>query len=375
MSPVNRVFLAAEAGQPMSAVAAEAYSHAAASGWADPGLRAHEGRRSRTIAEASATSIAVSLGAPGAAVHYYPNLDMAIQAALSSLGEPPVLLSRVERRSALTWAAERSSPAEPLLCRVDGNGIIDLGHWQELLGQRPGLALLQVANQETGSLQPLVAAAAACEMAGVPLVVEASTSVGRVPLPACSWLGLVADARSWAGGTPSLLVVRPGTGHRATRPGMGPAVGEPGQVNVAGVAAAALGLEGTLVDLPATAARHHAWTTRMRAEIPHRVPDVAMHGSATDHLPYLVALSALYVDGEALLLELDRRGFAVASGSPCANDNGEMSHVLSAIGALGSGNVRVSLPLDTTEQDIDRFLDELPDAVRSVRVAGGAADL
>ncbi len=233
MGPVNRVFLAAEAGQPMSAVAAEGYSQAAAAGWADPGLRAHEGRRSRTIAEASATSIAASLGAPGAAVRAYPNLDLAIKAALGSLGRPPVMLSEVERRSALAWAAERSSPAEPLLCRVDQEGIIDLGHWQELLGHGPGLALLQVANQETGSLQPLVAAAAACEQAGVPLVVEASTSVGRLPLPVCNWLGLIVDARSWAGGTPSLLVVRPGAGHRTPGPRTDPVVGEPGQVRVA----------------------------------------------------------------------------------------------------------------------------------------------
>ncbi len=375
MGPVNRVFLAAEAGQPMSAVAAEGYSQAAAAGWADPGLRAHEGRRSRTIAEASATSIAASLGATGAEVRAYPNLDMAIKAALGSLGRPPVMLSEVERRSALAWAAERSSPAEPLLCRVDEEGIIDLGHWQELLGHGPGLALLQVANQETGSLQPLVAAAAACEQAGVPLVVEASTSVGRLPLPSCSWLGLIADARSWAGGTPSLLVVRPGAGHRTPGPRTDPVVGEPGQVNVAEVAAAALGLEGALADLQATEARDRAWTSRMRAEIPRRVPDVAMHGSATDRLPHMVALSALYVDGEALLLELDRRGFAVASGSPCANDDGGVSHVLRAIGALGSGNVRVSLPLHAKEQDIDGFLEALPEAVRSVRAAGGVADL
>ena len=66
-----------------------------------------------------------------------------------------------------------------------------------------------------------------------------------------------------------------------------------------------------------------------------------------DRLPHVLAFSCLYVDGEALVTELDRLGFAVASGSACTASTLEPSHVLAAMGALTHGNVRVSLGRDT----------------------------
>jgi cysteine desulfurase len=84
-------------------------------------------------------------------------------------------------------------------------------------------------------------------------------------------------------------------------------------------------------------------------------------------LPHLLTFSCLYVDGEALLGALDRAGFAVSSGSSCSSSTLTPSHVLAAMGVLTEGNVRVSLPPDCTEADIDLFLDVLPKAVADVR--------
>jgi cysteine desulfurase len=77
--------------------------------------------------------------------------------------------------------------------------------------------------------------------------------------------------------------------------------------------------------------------------------------------------------------ELDRRGFAVGSGSACTSSTLEPSHVLAAMGVLTHGNVRITLPLNaiapTLEGDVDRFIAELPDAVAVVRAHLGASDL
>ena len=70
----------------------------------------------------------------------------------------------------------------------------------------------------------------------------------------------------------------------------------------------------------------------------------------------MLTFSCLYVEGEALVTELDRHGFAVASGSACTASSLEPSHVLAAMGALTHGNVRVSLGRDTTAADVDRLL-------------------
>jgi cysteine desulfurase len=81
----------------------------------------------------------------------------------------------------------------------------------------------------------------------------------------------------------------------------------------------------------------------------------------------VVTFSCLYVDGEVLVTELDRRGFAVASGSACTASSLEPSHVLAAMGALTHGNVRVSLSRDTTTDEVERFLAVLPEVVADAR--------
>ena len=93
----------------------------------------------------------------------------------------------------------------------------------------------------------------------------------------------------------------------------------------------------------------------------------------------MVTFSCLYVDGEALVGELDRRGFAVASGSACTSSTLEPSHVLAAMGVLTHGNVRVTLPLEAVApgraNEVERFLAVLPDAVAAVAAELGAAGL
>jgi cysteine desulfurase len=105
------------------------------------------------------------------------------------------------------------------------------------------------------------------------------------------------------------------------------------------------------------------------------VPDVEVVGDPVDRLPHLMTFSCLYVDGEALLSELDRAGFAVSSGSSCTSSTLTPSHVLVAMGVLSQGNVRVSLHRGTTADDVDRFLDVVPEIVARLRTLAGAEGL
>jgi cysteine desulfurase len=86
-----------------------------------------------------------------------------------------------------------------------------------------------------------------------------------------------------------------------------------------------------------------------------------------------VTFSCLYVDGEALLTELDKAGFAVSSGSSCTASTLRPSHVLEAMGVLTHGNVRVSLPRGVSAAEVDKFLAVLPDMVRRIRQDAGVA--
>jgi cysteine desulfurase len=113
----------------------------------------------------------------------------------------------------------------------------------------------------------------------------------------------------------------------------------------------------------------------IRAEVARTVPDVEVLGDPSARLPHIVTFSCLYVDGEALLTGLDQRGFAVSSGSSCTSSTLEPSHVLVAMGALTSGNLRISFGRSSTEHDVERLLTVLPAAVRRLRDEAGVTDL
>jgi len=117
-------------------------------------------------------------------------------------------------------------------------------------------------------------------------------------------------------------------------------------------------------------ARQAALVDRIRAEVT-RLPDVEVVGDPVERLPHLLTFSCLYVDGEALVTELDRRGFGIASGSACTASTLTPSHVLAAMGVLTHGNVRLALPWSTepadAEKSVDRFLAVLPAVLAELR--------
>jgi cysteine desulfurase len=238
------------------------------------------------------------------------------------------------------------------------------------------LACLQVANHEVGTLQPYVAAAEVCRAAGVPLVLDATTALGRVDT---TDLGAWSVLLGWAGayGGPEsvgFMVVRRGTRWRAPFPADDHQEGRwPGTVDVPAVWSAAAALDaasGVRVDV---GARQRTLIDRVRRELSARVADVDVVGDPVDRVPHLLTFSVLYVDGEALTLELDRAGFAVASGSACSASSEHPSHVLAAMGALTHGNVRLGLTRTTGEADVDAFLDVLPRVVDEIRSRLGVA--
>lgn len=199
---------------------------------------------------------------------------------------------------------------------------------------------------------------------------DAAQSLPWGPVPG-AWSLLTASAHKW-GGPPGvgLLAVRKGTRFAPQGPRDERESGRSaGFENIPAVVAAAASLRALRAG-PETgdeAARLRRLVDRIRTRVPQLVPDVEVVGDPVRRLPHLVTFSCLYVDGEALLHELDRAGFSVSSGSSCTSSTLTPSHVLRAMGVLSEGNVRVSLPYGTAEADVERFLEVLPRVVRAVR--------
>lgn len=256
---------------------------------------------------------------------------------------------------------------------VDRTGLVDPAAYGDALRADTALACLQSANHEVGTEQPVAAVAERCREAGVPLLVDAAQSLGWGPVDG-DWSLLTASAHKW-GGPPGvgLLVVRKGVRFAPQGPVDERESGRAaGFENIPAIVAAAASLRAVRAEAAAAAVRLRELTGRIRARVPQLVPDVEVVGDPVRRLPGVVTFSCLYVDGEALLHELDREGFSVSSGSSCTSSTLTPSHVLRAMGVLSEGNVRVSLPPGAAEEDVERFLTVLPGAVAAVREKLGA---
>ena len=147
----------------------------------------------------------------------------------------------------------------------------------------------------------------------------------------------------------------------------------PGFPNVPAILSAAAALEAFDAERDEAEIALRLLTSQIRDRLKTDVPDCVVHGDPANALPHILTFSCLYIDGEALVIELDKAGFSVSSGSACANDTQQPSHVLAAMGAITHGNVRVSLPRNTSQDSVARFLTVLPDIVRRLRSRAGTA--
>ena len=359
-------------------------------GWADPQRLYAEGRQARALLDQAREVLAGGLGVRPPEVSFLPGGPAALRAGLEGLRYAGrrrgarMVATAVEHSAMLMagryHAAQAEDPSLFAEVPVDPVGRVDLSALEQAVAV-PGtvLAAVQSANGEIGTSQPLEQAHGLCRARRVPLLVDAMASLGRNAAPA-HFDVLAGDARSWGGPAGlGVLVVPERT--RWRRPGPVSEV-EHGRTDVEPVVAIALAAaeawrqtEATRVD---QAARSSAIVRRLRAAAGD-LRDVDVVGDPDDRLPHVLTFSLLYVDGEALLTELDRRGFAVGSGSACTSSTLEPSHVLAAMGVLTHGNIRITLPLNaiapTLEDDVDRFIAELPDAVAAVRAHLGASEL
>ena len=372
-------YLDAASTEPLHPAAREVMLAALDDGWADPARLYGAARRARLLLDNAREVVAAAIGARPDEVSFTTSGTQAVH--LGVLGTASarrrvghrVVVSAVEHSSVLqAAAAHAASGGEVTHVPVDHDGRVDAGGYAEALDDATALACLQAANHEVGTLQPVAAVAEACAGRGVPLLVDAVQVVGRLPVPT-GWSLLAASAHKWGGPAGiGVLAVRHGVRWRSPLPNDDRGSGRvPGFEDVPAALAAAAALRARTEEAASLAASQAALVDRIRARVPDLVPDVEVVGHPEQRLPHLVTFSCLYVDGEALLLELDKEGFAVSSGSSCTASTLRPSHVLEAMGVLTHGNVRVSLARTTTASEVDRFLDVLPGVVQRLRSTAG----
>ncbi|MGA5349390.1 cysteine desulfurase/sulfurtransferase TusA family protein [Streptomyces griseoincarnatus] len=370
----------AASGAPLHPVARQALLASLDEGWADPARLYKEGRRARLLLDAAREAAAEAVGCRPDELVFTPSGTAAVHTGIAGAltgrrrTGHHLIVSAVEHSSVLHAAeVHRDGGGTVTEVPVDRTGAVRPSEFAGALRPDTALACLQSANHEVGTLQPVAEAAEACRAAGVPLLVDAAQSLGWGPVEG-DWSLLAASAHKWGG--PSgvgLLAVRKGVRFAPQGPRDERESGRvPGFENLPAIVAAAASLRAVRAEAAQEAVRLRELTDRIRARVPELVPDVEVVGDPERRLPGVVTFSCLYVDGETVLHELDRAGFSVSSGSSCTSSTLTPSHVLRAMGVLSEGNVRVSLPPGTEEEDVERFLDVLPGVVAGVREKLGA---
>lgn len=359
------VYLDSAGSEPLHPAAREVLLAAHDRGYADPRRLHGPARDARLLLDNARSVVAESLGVRRDEVTFTASGTEAVHRGLLGLAAARATTGReivhtaVEHQSvfhAAHWWGE------PSVVAVDHLGRVDPGRLAARAA-RAAVVAVQAANHEVGTLQPEVDTEA-------PLFVDACASMGRLPLPQ-RWDAVAGSAHKWGGPAGvGVLVVRKGARWESPFPG-DDRVDErsTGFENVPGALAAAAALQAVVADRDETNARQRALIDTLRARVA-TVPGVEVLGDPVDRLPHLVTFAFEHVDGEALVTALDKAGFGVASGSACGASALEPSKVVAALGGLDAmthGNLRLSLTRETTQEDVEGFLDVLPNVLAELR--------
>lgn len=296
-----------------------------------------------------------------------------VLAALAS-ARRQVIVSPIEHESIIESAdyLRRFHGIEVTVVPVDAQGRISVTAVQGALREDTALVAIGHANNEIGTIQDVASIAAAAHSAGVPLHLDAVQSAGWLALD-----GLGADAIAIAGhklGAPKGIGALAVRGRIALEPllhGGGQERGRrSGTENVAGAVGLAAALEMAEAERAAVSAVVGATTERFIAGVLGSVPEAALTGHPTARLPGTASFTFAGVSGEAVLVELERRGVVSSSGSACAAGSDEPSHVLLACGvdpAVAQTSVRFTLGREALPDDLPERLTRLvADSIRAV---------
>lgn len=245
-------------------------------------------------------------------------------------------------------AAARVDPAEIERALRDDTAVVSIG-W---------------ANNEVGTVQDVAAIAAIAAERGVPLHLDAVQAAGWLPLTAEPGVAAISVAGHKIGapkGT-GVLGVRGRVPLEPLLHGGGQERGRrSGTEDVAGAVALATALELAEVERPQSTPRVAALRDAFIAHVLATVPSAALTGDPVHRLPGTASFTFAGTSGEAVLLELERRGVVSSSGSACAAGSDEPSHVLLAMGVppeVAQTAVRFTFP-----HDLDHPLDAVAAAV------------
>ena len=340
------------------------------------------GRMARSAVESARAEVANLLGCSSDAVIFTSGgteaNNMLLKGYVDRTSERPVVSSEIEHPSILEPLRQLQADGQAVvLLKPDYDGLIDLAAADKALSDANAQLLTIIyANNETGVIQPVKELAAMVDRDSCLVHSDATQAVGKIPIDMAQ---IDIDAISFSAhklrgpqGVGALVVNRKprnvliSGGYQENRL-------RGGTENVAGIVG--LGKAAQVARLEMAHKKHHLEQLRdvfeAKLEI---IPGSVVFGQQEPRLPNTTFFALPYYHGETLLMELDRAGFALSSGSACHSAVTKHSHVLTAMGVddgLALNAIRVSFGMDNSLQDaeqlavkLQQLVDSLPAVIR-----------
>jgi cysteine desulfurase len=303
--------------------------------------------------------------------------NWAVKGVVAACGSdrPHIVASPVEHSAVIESVRYLESAGCPVTwLPVDGHGLVNPDDVRRAITPRTVLVTVMLANNEIGTVEPVAEIAGICRAAGILCHTDAVAACGKVGVSVPE-LGVdlltISGHKLRAPKGVGVLYVRKGTkihplihgGHqeRGLRGGTENIIGIVGLGKAAGLLAR---------EWQRDADRELQLRDRLEQAILSRIPEARINGHPTRRVPNVCHASFACIEGEALVMNLDLEGIAVATGSACSAGGTGPSPTLRAIGLPQlylNSPVRFSLGPDTTEADIDHTMDVLETVVARLR--------
>ncbi|WP_455364605.1 cysteine desulfurase family protein [[Eubacterium] cellulosolvens] len=256
---------------------------------------------------------------------------------------------------------------------VDETGIVDIEKIKEAITPQTLIVSIMHANGEIGTIQPIKEISEIIK-SKIYFHVDATASAGKIPLDVdplnINLLTLSSNDLYGPQGV-GALYIKDGTSVNPILIGGGQENGlRSGTENLAGIVGMGEAAHISQMELQ----KNHQRMTQLRdhfiSKILERIPESYLNGHPTQRLPDNANIRFRFIEGESILLTLDRRGIAVSSGSACTSKTLAASHVLTAIGLPpeeAHGSVLFSIGRTTNQEEIDYAISELPQIIQSLR--------
>ncbi len=300
----------------------------------------------------------------------------AILSALRAQPERKEIITTVVEHAAVLALCEQLEKEGYKIHRlkVDSRGRLDIHEYMDLLSDRVAIVSAMWANNESGTLFPVEEMADLARSAGVMFHTDAVQAVGKVPInlkDTCIDMLSLSGHKLHAPKGVGVLYLRRNTRFRPLLRGGHQERGRrAGTENTASIVALGKACEEAMQHMEYEKTAVRQMRDRLERGILAAVPHCFVTGDPNNRLPNTCNIAFEYIEGEAILLLLNKQGIAASSGSACTSGSLEPSHVMRAMGipfTAAHGTVRFSFSRYNTMDEVDQVIRAVPPIVAQLR--------